>query len=294
MNGIFLRLLAVALITAMSATVHGLARTLPVGQIMFWRSLIALIPILAYLGWRGQLWHGLATKHPFNHLVRSAFGCLSMLFSFLSLAYLPVANASALAYLAPLMTLPMAAGVLGERIRPVVKVASGLGFIGVVAMLWGTFQFSGLGRAALIGVAAGLGYAATMGFVRVHIKRMTETETPAAIAFYFALVCTAVGALSAVLGWAPVDQGTLMLLILSGLLGGAAHIASVEAVARAPVSTLAPFEYTGMIWALGFDLWLFGTVPDLLTGLGLVTIVAAAMVVMRDEIRPSAVRPESR
>ncbi len=294
MQGIMLRLLSVALITAMSATVHGLAQTLPVGQIIFWRSSVAVLPILAYLWWRGQLMHGLATRKPMNHVVRSLFGCLSMVFSFVSLANLPVANASALAYLAPLLTLPLAAGVLREKISPAVIAATVLGFGGVIAMLWATLQFNPTDYRALIGIAAGLGYAVTMGIVRVHVKGMIATETPASIAFYFAMVCAVIGAVTAFWGWSPISRATLGWLCLAGLLGGFAHIASVEAIARAPVSRLVAFDYTGMAWALGFDFWLFGVVPDALTWLGLAAILVAAVLVMSGDVRPSAVRPASR
>ena len=70
-------------------------------------------------------------------------------------------------------------------------------------------------------------------------------------------------------GWA--------LLIGAGLLGGLAHIASTEAVARSPISALAVFDYTGLIWAMLFDLLLFSHVPTPLSWLGIIAIAAAAL-----------------
>jgi drug/metabolite transporter (DMT)-like permease len=275
----------------MSAAIHSLTKSLPIGQIIFWRSLIALIPIAGYLWLRGQLRNGLKTQNPKGHILRSAFGCLSMILSFVSLAYLPVANASALAYLAPVFTLPLAARLLGEKMHRAVMIACGLGFIGVLLMLASTLQSpSGL-RTELIGLLAGLGYAATVGFVRVHVKSMVAAETPASIAFYFAITCSAVGAVSALWGWEVVDIQTAQLLALAGLLGGMAHIAAVEAVARAPISTLAPFEYTGMIWALGFDIFLFGSIPDYWTIAGVCAILAAALLTISTDLRRSTVAP---
>jgi len=291
MSGLFLRLTAVALITAMSATIHALAQSLPIGQIVFWRSAVALIPIAAYLWLRGQLRDGLKTRNPRGHILRSAFGCLSMVFSFVSLAYLPVANASALAYLTPLITLPLASVLLGERLARGVVLACFLGFVGVLLMLQSSMQSPSGSRLELIGIAAGLGYAATMGFVRVHVKGMVAEETPASIAFYFAVTCSLLGALSVFWGWASVDAATFGLLILAGLLGGAAHIAGVEAVARAPISTLAPIEYTGMVWALGFDALLFGVWPDLWGGTGVAVILFAALITVWADLRPSTAGP---
>ena len=87
-----------------------------------------------------------------------------MVLSFVSLAYLPVANASALAYLTPSITLPLASVMLGERLARRVVLACLLGFVGVLLMLQSSLQSPSGSRLELIGIAAGLGYAATMGF----------------------------------------------------------------------------------------------------------------------------------
>ena len=130
-----------------------------------------------------------------------------------------------------------------------------------------------------IGVAAALGCAVTMAFVRVHIKRITATESASAIALFFAVVSAAVGLLTFPLGWVPLNWSTVGWLALAGFLGGAGHIASSEAAARADVSKLAPFDFTGLIWAIGFDLVLFATLPNGLGWLGMTMILITAMFV---------------
>lgn len=275
--GILLRLLSVALMAAMSAAVHGAAQTLPVGQIMFWRSVLALLPICLYVWALGAFPHGLRPKHPCLHITRGLFGALSMALSFISLAYLPVANAQAFAYLAPVLTLPLAALVLKEPLARRLVICVAIGFLGVLILLWDALQAPEGGM--WIGVAAALGYAVTMAFVRVHIKKMTNSESASAIAFFFALVSASVGLLTLPFGWAPLNWSTFGWLALAGVLGGAGHIASSEAVARAPVSKLAPFDFTGLIWALGFDLVLFATLPNALSWFGIGMIIVAALLV---------------
>ncbi|MEP4961063.1 MAG: DMT family transporter [Roseobacter sp.] len=276
-QGIGLRLLAAFLITAMSAAVRGAAETVPVGQIMFWRSALALIPICLYMIWLREFPKAIQTKHPWLHVTRSVLGAFSMAMSFLSLAFLPVANAQALAYLTPILVLPLAAILLNERITPALLFAMALGFSGVVLLLWETFEVPGNG--ALIGVAAGLTYALTMAFVRVHTKTMTLTESSSTIAFYFALIASGVGLMTIPFGWVQLDMALFGWLTLAGLLGGIGHIVSNEAVARAPVSTLAPFDFTGLIWALGFDFVLFAILPGALGLVGVFTITFAALIV---------------
>lgn len=277
LQGVGLRLLAAFLMTAMSAAVHGAAETVPIGQIMFWRSAVALLPICLYMMWLGDFPHGLHTERPGLHVTRSVFGAFSMAMSFLSLAYLPVANAQALAYLAPVLVLPMAAMMLKEKLSRAIFVAIALGFAGVLLLLWDAFEQPGDG--ALIGVAAGLAYAVTMAFVRVHTKTMTLTESSSTIAFYFAVVSAVIGVATLPFGWIALNGALLGWLVLAGLIGGVGHIVANEAVARAPVSALAPFDFTGLIWALGFDLILFSVFPGVTGLLGVFAITFAALVV---------------
>lgn len=276
-EGVGLRLLAAFLMTAMSAAVHGAAETVPIGQIMFWRSALALLPICLYMMWRREFPRALRTRRPGLHVTRSAFGAFSMAMSFLSLAYLPVANAQAIAYLAPVLVLPMAAVLLKEKLSSAVFIAIFIGFTGVILLLWDALEMPG--DSAVIGVVAGLAYALTMAFVRVQTKTMTLTESASTIAFYFAIVAALIGLATAPFGWVELNRSLFGWLAFAGLIGGIGHIVSNEATARAPVSALAPFDFTGLIWALGFDLVLFSVVPGILGLIGVFAITFAALIV---------------
>ena len=168
LQGVGLRLLAAFLMTAMSAVIHAVAQEAALGQIIFWRSAVALIPICLYMAARGEFPHALRTQKPGLHVVRSLFGAFSMALSFLALAYLPVANVQAIGYLAPVLVLPLAAVMLGERLTKAIIGAVIIGFGGVIALLWEAMSLPGEG--AVIGVAAGLCFAVTMAFVKVHTK----------------------------------------------------------------------------------------------------------------------------
>ena len=275
--GIGLRLLATFLMTAMSAAVRAVAETVPIGQLIFWRSFLALIPICLYMMWRHEFPSALSTKHPRLHVTRSLLGIFAMAMFFTALTYLPLANAQALGYLAPILVLPLAAVVLKEQLTPRIFGAVFLGFTGVIFLLWDAFSLPTEG--ALIGGAAGLVFAFTMAFVRVHTKTMTQTESSAAIAFYLALVGSVVGFGTIFFGWIALSTSTFAWLALAGFLGGIGHIVANEATARAPVSTLAPFDFAGLIWALGFDLILFAIVPGPMGLIGVFTITFAALIV---------------
>jgi drug/metabolite transporter (DMT)-like permease len=278
-KGILLRLLGGLLMTGMSACIRIVAQELPLGQIMFWRASVALIPIVIYMALCGDFPRALQTRRPGMHLKRAVFGSFTMVLSFTALAYLPVSSASALGYLSPIITLPVAALVLGEHLSRRLVLACLLGFGGVLAMLSGSFTGPEIDQGTLIGIGAGLGFAVTVSVTRVHIKEMTRTEFPAAIAFYFALFTSLIGALSYFLGWEALDRPLIAALLGAGFLGGMGHICGTEASARAPVSVLAPYDYTGMIWALAIDMLIFQLVPGAWSLIGVFAITCAGLMI---------------
>jgi drug/metabolite transporter (DMT)-like permease len=277
--GIALRLAATFLFMVMTLFVRLASAEAPVGQIVFHRSAWALVPIVLYLVWQRQFPAALATRRPLGHVRRSLYGCVAMFFSFISLAYLPLALAAALGFLAPLLAVPVAAQALRERAGWRVWLAAIAGFGGVLLMMAPALNAPSLDTATLIGIGAGLAMAITTIAAKVEIKRLTESEAAGTIAFYFALVCAACGLATLPFGWAQISKTGFAWLIASGLAGGLAHICMTEAVARAPVSTLAPFEYTAMIWALLFDLLVFAALPTPAGLAGTVVIVGAAALV---------------
>ncbi len=283
-GGIVLRVVATLLFTLMALSVRLASVEAPTGQIVFWRSVVALVPIVLYLAWRGQLPGGLKTSRPMGHLLRSLLGGSAMFFSFISLAHLPLVMATALGFLAPLLVVPAAIMFLRERPGHVVIAASVAGFSGVLVMLWPAMQGplmegTAFDRSTLIGMAAGIAMAVVTAAAKVQIKALTATEAPGAIAYYFAVICSVLGLLTLPFGWSSPNKTALLALMASGLFGGLAHIAMTEALARAPASTLAPFEYTGLIWAVFFDVAIFAVLPTSLGLLGAAMIVVAAMAV---------------
>ncbi|MFV0292280.1 MAG: DMT family transporter [Paracoccus sp. (in: a-proteobacteria)] len=277
-SGIWLRLVAAFLITAMSALVREISDKAALGQIIFWRSAIAMGPICIYMALRNDFPSAFRTSRPGAHLLRGIMGAAAMGLSFISLTYLPVAHAEALGFLGPVLVLPAAALFLHEAIPLRLIMAVAIGFAGVIAMLWEGLTMPGEGT--MIGVAAGLGFAGLTALYRVYVKTMTRTESPTTISFYFALFTTLVGLATLPFGWLPVDLETTAILAGVGLLGGLSHIAATEAIARAPVSVLAPFDFTGLVWAVLFDLVLFATLPGLPGWIGIIAITLAGLMVL--------------
>lgn len=267
---------ALIIMAAMNAAIHEAAKVAPVGQLVFWRSVVALGPILLYLWVRGELATAVRTKYPHKHLIRGLLGAAVMMFNFIALAYLSVGLATAISYLTPILSICAAMIFLRERPGAVVIAGVALGLLGILLMLYPGLVGTDVREGTLIGVAAGLAMAATNALSRVQVKDLTRTDPPASIALSFAVVSSIVGLATALFGWADLDTQTFTLLIGAGLLGGMGHVLITEAVARAPVSLLAGYEYTGIIWAFLFDMVLLGVTLDIWSVAGALVVVGAA------------------
>ena len=182
---IALRLLAVAFATGLGFCVHGAAAHAQTGQIVFLRAALSIPPLLVW-AWFATPVADWRPRAPRKHLVRGLLGGLTMVLNFYALGQLPVTNAQALSYLAPVLSIPVAVVLLGERLSTRTVVAVALGFAGMVAMLYASLARPDWGWPELSGMIAGIASAMVMALVRVQIKAMTATESVISIALSFA------------------------------------------------------------------------------------------------------------
>ncbi|WP_424942761.1 DMT family transporter [Aliiroseovarius crassostreae] len=260
--GLALRVAASFFFTVMVVCVKLTTENIPLGQIIFWRSAVALVPLMAYLYLTGDLPSGLLTKRPGAHFLRCLFGLAAMTTSFASLKFLPVADSTVIGYLTPILMLILGGVFLGEAITRARVLAVTCGFLGVLVMtfpaLWETRP-----DGYLIGVALGLATAVITAVAKVQIRDLTKTEHPGAIAFFFALVCAMGGLISAPFGWASPSLTSYLLLVGAGVSGGLAHICMTLGLKHAETAKLAGIEYISLIFAVAADLLIFNITPGL-------------------------------
>lgn len=271
--GIILRLLSGMLFTGMMVCVKAASEATPLGQIVFFRSIFALLPVVLFLLWRREFPAGLATRRPGGHLLRSGLGAAAMFASFAALALLPVAEATLLAQLTPVLMALGGIMLLGERLTLHRAAALLLALAGVAVLVLPNL---GAGRAPLAGYLLALLAALLTAGALLTVRRISRTETPGAIAFYFILMSALAGLATWPLGWSALSGSQLWLLMLAGLFGGAAHICMTLALRYAEVSRLAPFEYLALIWPVLADLAIFGLAPSAGFLLALPLVLAGA------------------
>ena len=168
-----------------------------------------------------------------------------------------MAEAILIAQLSPIIMAMAAVVLLSERLTIWRVAGLLLGFSGVVALVWPELGGSELGPARLIGIGLGVVAAALSALSLIMVRSLNRTESPGAIAFYFALASSFGGLLTLPWGWIVPDTHTLFFLVLAGVFGGFAHIAMTLSFRYAEASRIAPFEYIAFLWPLLADLFIF-------------------------------------
>ena len=250
----------------MSATLKTLAAGYPFGEIVFFRSSFALLPLLLWLAWQGDLIDAVRTRDIVGHFKRGFIGTASMSFGFASLAYLPLHDSIAIGYASPLIVVVLAALVLKEKVRLYRWTAVAVGFVGVLIMLSPYLNrgntFSGdFSPGPTLGAILAFAGACCSAGATMQVRRLTLTEKTGAIVFWFFILASALSFSTIVFGWRMPNATDFGLFAFSGILGGIGQILITQSYRHADTSVIAPFEYTTMIWALLLGWFVFSELP---------------------------------
>tara|TARA_B100000700_G_scaffold320151_1_gene416879 strand:- start:257 stop:1126 length:870 start_codon:yes stop_codon:yes gene_type:complete len=272
-KGIALMVLSVFFMNLNNALLKWLSADYPASQIIFMRSLIMVLIVLAIATSTG----GLSILKPNNlwaHWNRGFLQLLNGLFFVLSVAYLPLAETVALTFAAPLFLTALAIPFLGEQVGWRRWGAVIVGFIGILVI---TRPFGGSLQLAMLFPLA----AAFSGAIRdIVTRKLTAKESSLAILFTSSLIAT-VGTLPmAPFGWIMPDLFDLMLVLMTGLCVAAGHFFMIDTFRYVEAKVVAPFRYTGIIWAtiLGYIIW--EHLPDRYTVIGVSIVIASGLYIL--------------
>ncbi len=257
LRGIAVRCVMVA-IFALMATLIKLTATRGVGviEIVFYRNLFSLPVILLSLV-AGRRPASVRTKRPGAHLIRAVIGLSSMLLTFQALTMLPLVEATTIGFTAPLFATILSAALLRESIGRRRWAAVAVGFIGVLVVAQpGDFELP------LAGVVVALVGAITVSTVTITIRQIGATEAATTTVFWFAVAGVLAGGLAMPFVARLHDPATWLLLVLIGSTGAIAQLLQTYSLRIAPVSVLAPFDYSQLVWALALTWLVWGTLPS--------------------------------
>lgn len=278
-------------------------------EIVLIRSVIGLILTLCFIAPFTGGFSVFHTKRLGQHLVRGGFTVMANMMLFLGLAAMPLADATAIFFISPILITLFSIVFLGESVGPWRWAAIFVGFLGVVIMIrpgTGSFQF-----ASLFPLISALSYAA----LNTMTRRMGPTESAVTLSIYiqvmFILVCVVVGlaigggqfgdqtdpSLKFLLRawvWPPQADYGYFLIIGIGVAGAGYLISQAYRVAEA--AFVAPFEYVAVPLAVVWGIVVFDEWPDAIAYVGMTFIIAAGIItIWREAVNRSAVqRPRTR
>lgn len=263
-------LLGVACITANDAVSKYLAERYPLGEVVFLRQVAGFAFILPYalatsgaaafkvVDRAGQAWRAVA------------FIATSVLMV-AGLAHLPLAIVTAIAFSSPLWVAVLAGPALGEKVTLRRWIAILIGFGGVLLVVRpGGASFAWV---LLIPVATAIATATR----DLLTRKLASTESSISVLLWSALAMLVVSAAAAPFGWRDVSAVDGLWFLLAGLLNMGAHLSMITAYRHADASALSPYRYTSLVWAIMLGWLVWSHLPDLLSLVGSVVIVSAAV-----------------
>jgi len=271
----------VAFLVANDAVAKVLTDRYPPIQIVFLRNLIA-VPIIAALifGLLGP--QALRSNHIHLHALRGLLMVIGAWLYFTGLIYLPLAEATALVFSAPIFITALSVPLLGERVGWKRWSAVLLGFVGVLVIVQpggATFQL-----ASMLPVGTALCYAIFMITAR-WIERGERLWTMMLFAMLFPMLYAAPMALAF---WQPVQPADIGLFLAIACFGSLGLALIGQAFRLAPAAVVAPFDYTALIWATGLGWLIWNDIPGVTTIAGAAIIVLSGVVILLRENRKNA------
>ena len=273
LRGILLIIAAVATFAVMDTTAKYLSQTYPVPAVVWARYFAQALCMLIVLGPRLKL-DLLRTRRPKLQIARGITLTLATLLFFSALSLMPIAEASAITFVSPLLLTALSVLLLRERVRPAAWIAVATGFVGVLFIIRpGGAVFS---PAAVLPLATACCFA---GY-QIMTRQLAGVDSSFATLFYSALVGTVLTGCVVPFFWHPPEtvlDG--LLFVMLGVLGAAGHFVLIRAFHHAPASMLAPFVYSQLVAVLILGYAVFGEFPDGWSLVGMAIIVASGVFV---------------
>jgi drug/metabolite transporter (DMT)-like permease len=292
--GIFYMVASVFLSALVNALVKWEGARYPVGEVAFFRCAFSLVPCLALLLASGAPVLLLRTRRPGSHVAIGALQFLAMMCLFLAFGRMPLADAVAITFSAPMFLTLLSIPLLGERVGPHRWAAVLIGFAGVLLMSSGGGALAG--GLASTGALLALATAAIGAHVTILVRRMTLTDSCTALVLYQTLILTVLSAALLPFDWLTPGWEDGLLLAGAGLLAGICQFWWTQAFRLAPAAVAAPFSYLAMVWSLGLGYLVWGDVPTppLIAGAA-VLVMSGLYILYRETLRgraaPAAVGP---
>ncbi len=292
LRGIVVFLVASAFIPLLDAfgkllvTTHGLSAG-EVAMIRLAMQVVMVLPVLVF----AEGWSALHIRHPLLNLLRGVLLGLAGIAFFGALRFMPLADATAIFFVEPMIVTVLSAVFLKETVGARRIAAVIVGFVGALIVI--RPNFAAFGFAALLPMGA----AVCIAFYLILGRSLSRTASPLAMMVYAgvggAVTVALLSALAAPFSIPdmaivlPRGVDVWLLLLGAGIVGTLGHLMFLEAYRLAPASVLAPFGYVEIVSAVFLGFLLFGDFPDGPKWIGIVIIVGSGIFIYWRERRLS-------
>ena len=271
LKGAFFMIMAMFTFCVVNVVVKDTAGSYPILQLVFFRNAFALIPCAFILKSAGGI-SQLKTKHMPLHILCGSLGVLGLFCLFTSFRELPLADATAFSYTSILFVTLFSILLLKEKVDLTRWIAILIGFGGVVLMAKPS------GDVFHSGIFYSLVFACIDAFVLVNARRLTSSDHPGAVVFYFALIAATLSALMLPFGqWITPNVEDLAKLCFLGLGGGLGQFLLTQACRHAPATVVSPLNYTSLVWSMLFGAVLWGDFPTAHLLMGCAVVISCGL-----------------
>ncbi|MEM5300188.1 DMT family transporter [Burkholderia sp. JPY481] len=273
MRGIVFMSCGAFLFSLVDAVARLISTHYPPNEITFFRMLFGLIPAAYMLRRHGVLENKMTLHRFFGHFSRAVTALTARVLFFAGLPNLPLSTAVALQYTEVMFIGLLAMVFLSERFHLSTALASIVGFFGVVLV---SLPLTGI-KGSLTAVSLVLLSAIFGAGSIIQVKRLSTTEDPAAIVLYFTIIATILSGVSLLVAWETPNAKDFGYMALIGLTAGAGQLLLTVALANAAASLVAPFGYSGVVWAIILEYMIWGETISKRTAIGFVVIIGTAL-----------------
>lgn len=275
--GIAVMLLGMLLFALNDTMGKWLVATYSVGQVLLIRSAAAMLILMPFL-WRSGFRPLLNVDRPGMQALRVVLSSAEVYCFYFAVIYLPLADVMTYWLAAPIYVAALSPFLLGEQVGWRRWTAIFIGFLGVIVAL--EPSAATLTAPALISIAGSFAFAFMM--LSARALRGTPDTT---LVFWQIAGAGLLGVVTAPLGWVPPGGFDFALLGLLGVVAMLAHVCVNRAFKLADAATVAPFNYTLLLWAVIFGWLVFGDIPRPMMLAGAAIIVAAGLFIFYREQR---------
>lgn len=285
LRGVFWMLGAILALTAMFGFMKLLIQEkLPLFVAADLRNVFALLTMIPFVLRIGGP-RGLATRRPWDHLRRSVYGNLAFVLLVYALDHLILADAMTLSFTTPLWAILTGLLLLGERIRLRRAIVILIGFGGVLLIVK---PQGGVEPAAILALLSAL----ATNLAMIEVKKLSSSEPPTRIGFWFLLFGLVVLAPPAIYTWQTPTALQFVWLFAAGLLTTLGQECLARAYGYGEMTIIAPMDYLRLPVAAAIGYFGFGELPDALSALGALVIIGTSFYIARYEgRRPPGPRP---